>query len=215
MPVPLGVAPITFHWDRPDRKPFIASTRTEGAWDRAYLHSTAGVMLVLDDQLVFPYMGTSGTAPSGKKGMYTGGSIGLATLRRDGFASMDAGEKSGTLTTRPIRFKGGNLFVNFEAPQGELRVEVLTLEGKTYGPYSAENCIPLRGGSTKQRVTWKGAADVARASNKNVQLRFTLTNGSLYSFWITDDAYGASHGYLGAGGPGFAGVRDDGGHGQP
>ena len=29
----------------------------------------AGVFVVLDDQLVFPYMGTSGIAPGGKRGM--------------------------------------------------------------------------------------------------------------------------------------------------
>lgn len=206
----LGFSRDGFHWDRPDRRPFIASTRTEGAWDRAYLHSTAGVLLVLEDRLVFPYMGTSGIAPDGTRGMYTGGSIGLATLRRDGFASMEAGEKAGTLTTRPIRFKGDRLFVNFAAPRGELRVEVLTLDGKTYGPFSAENCIPLRGDSTRQAVTWKNADSLARAANKNVRLRFTLTNGALYAFWITDDPEGASHGYVGAGGPGFSGVRDDG-----
>ena len=68
----LGFSRDGFHWDRPDRSGFIVGSRTEGAWDRAYLHSTAGVFVVLDDQLVFPYTGTSGIAPSGKRGMYTG-----------------------------------------------------------------------------------------------------------------------------------------------
>ncbi len=171
--------------------------------------------MVLDDQLVFPYMGTSGIAPGGKRGMYTGGSIGIATLRRDGFASMDAGERPGTLTTRPIKFRGEHLFVNFSAPQGELRVEVLTLEGKNYGPFTSEKCVPLRGDSTRQRVVWDGVESLARASNKNVKLRFTLTNGSLYAFWVTPDANGASSGYVGAGGPGFAGLLDDGGKAAP
>jgi hypothetical protein len=140
--------------------------------------------------------------------MYSGASIGLATLRRDGFASMDAGEKPATLTTRPIKFSGEHLFVNLDAPQGELRVEVLTLEDKNYGPFTAANCVPLRGDSTRQRVTWRGVESLARASNKNVKLRFTLTNGSLYSFWVTSDPNGASHGYVGAGGPGFNGTLD-------
>src|SRR5690606_14660839 len=106
-------------WDRPDRSGFIKGARTEGAWDRGYLHSTAGVFVVLDDQLVFPYMGASGVAPDGSKGMYTGGSIGLAKLRRDGFASMDG---TGELTTRFLKFSGKHLFVN---SVGELRVELL------------------------------------------------------------------------------------------
>lgn len=204
----LGFSRDGFHWHRPDRSGFLAGSRTEGSWDRAYLHSTAGVFVVLDDQLVIPYMGTSGIAPSGKRGMYTGGAVGLATLRRDGFASMDAGEKSGTLTTRPLRFQGEHLFVNLDAPQGELRVEALTLDGKPYGPFTAENCVPLRCDSTRQRVTWRGAESLARASGKNVRLRFTLTGGSLYSFWVTPDTDGASYGYVAAGGPGFDGTLD-------
>ena len=204
----LGFSRDGFHWERPDRQAFIAGERTAGSWDRAYVHGTAGVCLVLDDKLWFPYTAFSGNAPDGKHGMYTGGSIGLATLRHDGFASLDAGEKTGTLTTRPLRFKGENLFVNFAAPQGELRVEVLTLDGKTYGGYSAATCVPLRGDSTRQRVTWKSGDNIARAKEKNVKLRFTLTNGALYSFWVTDDKNGASHGYVGAGGPGFSGTLD-------
>lgn len=204
----LGFSRDGFHWQRPDRRGFIVGSRSEGTWDRAYLHGTAGVFVVLDDQLVFPYTGTSGVAPSGKQGMYTGCSIGLATLRRDGFASMDAGDKPATLTTRPIKFQGDNLFVNYSAPRGELRVEVITLDGKSYGPFTLDKCQPLVGDSTKQRVAWRGVESLARAANKNVRLRFTLTNGSLYSFWVTSDPQGASNGYVGAGGPGFNGVQD-------
>ena len=120
----LGFSRDGFHWHRPDRGGFIVGSRTEGSWDRAYLHGTAGVFVVLDDQLVFPYTGTSGVAPSGKRGMYTGGAIGIATLRRDGFSSMDAGDKAGTLTTRLITFKGKHLYRAHATPAaqaGELR----------------------------------------------------------------------------------------------
>jgi hypothetical protein len=41
-----------------------------------------------------------------------------------------------------------------------------------------------------------------------VKFRFHLTKGSLYSFWVTSDENGASGGFVGAGGPGFNGVRD-------
>jgi hypothetical protein len=110
----LGFSRDGFHWRRPDRRPFIAASRKEGTWDRAYVHTTAGVCLVLDDKLWFPYTAFSGVAPDGSRGMYTGGAIGMATLRRDGFASMDAAEKPGTLTTRPVAFKGEHLFVNLD-----------------------------------------------------------------------------------------------------
>ena len=139
----LGFSRDGFHWHRPDRRGFIVGSRTEGSWDRAYLHSTAGVFVVLDDQLVFPYLGTSGVAPSGKRGMYTGAAVGLATLRRDGFASLDAEAQGGTLTTRLVSFGGKHLFVNVNDPKGELRVEVLDRDGNVIAPFTRENCVPV------------------------------------------------------------------------
>jgi hypothetical protein len=190
----LGFSRDGFHWDRPDRRGFIVGSRTEGSWDRAYLHSTAGVFVVLDDQLVFPYMGTSGIAPSGHRGMYTGGSIGLATLRRDGFASMDG---PGTLTTRPVKFKGDHLFVNVN---GELRVEVLDETNKVLLSSQA-----VSGDHTKAKVE---LPELGKMAGKPVRFRFHLARGSLYAFWVTPDEKGTSNGYIGAGGPAFNGVRD-------
>jgi predicted neuraminidase len=204
----LGFSRDGFHWQRPDRRGFITGARAEGAWDRAYLHGAAGVMVVLDDTLVFPYAGFSGQAPGGHRGMYTGGSIGLAMLRRDGFASMDAGDKEGALTTRPLKFKGKHLYVNLQAPEGELRAEVLDENNQVVAPFTAAACKPLQGDTTRQRVTWQGADSLAPVRGKPVKFRFLLRNGSLYSFWVTADANGASHGYVGAGGPAFDGVCD-------
>jgi hypothetical protein len=42
------------------------------------VHTTTGVFVVLDDQLVFPYCGYSGDAGDGRSDMYGGGAIGLA-----------------------------------------------------------------------------------------------------------------------------------------
>ncbi|MBV6497939.1 MAG: hypothetical protein CJBNEKGG_00153 [Prosthecobacter sp.] len=194
----VGFSRDGFHWQRPDRRPFIAATRTEGSWDRAYLHTTAGVCVVLDDQLVFPYCAFSGISPGGKRGMYTGASIGLARLRRDGFASMDG---PGELTTRPLTFQGRHLFVNVN---GELRVEALDEAGKVL-----RTSRTISGDHTKTHLRWNDGADLSALAGKPVKLRFHLAQGSLYAFWITDDANGASHGYIGAGGPGFKGVRDE------
>ncbi len=193
----LGFSRDGFHWDRPDRRGFINGSRTEGSWDRGYLHGAAGVFVVLDDQLVFPYMGTSGIAPSGHRGMYTGGSIGLATLRRDGFASMDG---TGELTTRPVRFKGQHLFANFT---GELKVEVLDEAGKVLRTTRAAS-----GDHTKLKLDWETEPGLSNLAGKTVKFRFHLQEGALYSFWVTPDPDGASFGYVGAGGPDFGGVRD-------
>jgi hypothetical protein len=129
--------------------------------------------------------------------MYTGGSIGLATLRRDGFASM---EGPGELTTRPVKFKGKHLFVNVD---GEVRVEVLDEAGKVI----RSSKVASRD-QTKLKIEWAVASDLSDQSGKNVKFRFHLTKGSLYAFWVTPDEKGSSNGYVGAGGPDFNGVRD-------
>lgn len=204
----VGFSRDGFHWDRPDRRGFIRGERTEGAWDRAYIHTTTGVFVVVGDKLVFPYCAYSGTASDGRKGMYTGGRIGLATLRRDGFASMDAADKTGRLTTRPVTFSGKHLFVNADTPEGVLRVAVLDDRGRTIQPFTLENCQAVSNDGTLTQVTWKGGSDLSILKNKPVRFQFELENGSLYSFWVSRDETGRSDGYVAAGGPGYPGTVD-------
>lgn len=198
----LGFSRDGFHWDRPWREPFIPSARTEGAWDKGYVHSPGGILFVVGDRLIFPYSGCSGTGPDGRKGMYAGQSIGLATLRRDGFASMGT-DNGGSLTTRPVTFLGQHLFVNHSSSGGELRVEALTSDGTV-----AARSEPVSGDSTRQAIQWEGGSSLAPLRGKPVRFRFHLTKGRLYSFWVSPDPGGASHGYLGGGSLEAHGTRD-------
>ncbi len=203
----IGYTRDGFHWHRPVRTPFIAASRKPGDWERAYVHSTGGVLLVVGDKLHIYYSGLSGDAPNGPD-MYAGGSTGVAFLRRDGFASMDAGDTEGGLTTRPLRFSGAHLFVNVEAPQGAVRAEVIDAAGKPIPPFTLQNSVAFTGDSTRQRLQWRGADSLAPLAGKEVRVRFQLRNGKLFSFWVTPDAEGFSRGYVAAGGPGLRGPVD-------
>ena len=145
-----------FHWHRPDRTPFLAGTAREGDWDRAYLHSAATVCTIVGDKLYFYYGGWSGKSPKLGGDMYAGGATGVAILRRDRFASLDAGESGGTLTTRPVTFRGSYLFANVAAPQGQLRAEVLDERGEVIATYSRANSVPCTADAARQLLTWKG-----------------------------------------------------------
>jgi hypothetical protein len=197
----VGFSRDGFHWHRPDRNRFISCTNRAGDWNARNVQSVGGCCLVVGDKLHFHMSGVE---------MQSGGksSTGLATLRRDGFASMDAGAAGGTLTTRPICFTGGYLFVNLDAPKGKLLVEVLDREGKIVEPFTTANCVPLAEDSTAAAVAWKGAPHLSTVAGSPVRLRFHLENGRLYSFWVSASAAGASGGYVAAGGPGFAGASD-------
>ena len=66
---------------------------------------------------------------------------------------------------------------------------------------------------TLRRVEWKGAKDLSALSGEPARFRFHLRLGELYSFWVSPDESGASHGYVGAGGPGYTSFVDTVGEG--
>ncbi len=121
---------------------------------------------------------------------------------------MDSLDDEGTLITRPVRFSGKYLFVNARSPQGELRAEVLDANGAVVEPFTRDRCEPVMADRTLQRITWKGAPDLSELAGKPVRFKFYLRLGELYSFWVSPDASGASHGYLGSGGPGYGSFVD-------
>ncbi len=204
----LGFSRDGLHWQRPDRRAFIASSRVKGTWNRGYLHSAGGVCLIVGDELYFYFGAWSGISPRFGEHMYAGGSTGVAILRRDGFASMDADTSTGSVMTPSIRYKGRHLFVNVNAKAGELRVEILDSNGQVIEPFSRESCIPVHSDSTIRGVTWKRGNDLSSLAGKPVRFKFYLSKGQLYSFWLSPDLSGASYGYVAAGGPGLAGSTD-------
>lgn len=201
-----------FWWHRPDRRAFLPVSEKHGDWNWGNVQSAGGCCLVVGDKLYFYVSGRAGVKGSMASGVST---TGLGVLRRDGFASMDAGSKEGTLTTRPVRFKGKHLFVNLDAAKGELRVEVLDEKSKVIEPFGRGSAGAMDGDHTLRGVGWEAANDLSALTGKPVRFRFYLKNARLYSFWVTPDVSGASHGYVAAGGPGFNGSTDTVGEGRP
>jgi hypothetical protein len=172
---------------------------------------------VVGDELRIYFTGFSGISPKNGTRPYAGSSTGLATLRRDGFVSMNGpGEAMrtveprirGTLTTRTVTFSGRRLFVNAKVKVGALRAEVLDPAGRPIEPFTLANCVPVTSDPTKQPVVWKHGGDLRGLAGKPVRLRFEMTSGELYSYWVSRDESGASRGYVAAGGPGFTGSTD-------
>jgi len=200
----VGFSRDGFHWHRPDRKRFLTVNPSKGAWNWGNVQSVGGCCLIVKDKLYFYVSGRALGDRFWDGNCHTG----LATMRRDGFASMNADNEFGMLTTRPVKFKGKYLFVNVDAPEGELWAEVLDLDGKVIQPFTKDNCNPIIGDTTLQQVFWKGVDSLSVLTGQVVRFRFYLKNGSFYSFWVSPDKSGASYGYVAGGGPGFVGPRD-------
>lgn len=210
----LGFSRDGFHWHRPWREAFIASTRKAGDWDRGYVQPGGGCCLVFENELRFYYSGFRGDPTrthekeAWNSGMYANACTGIATLRRDGFVSLDAVGKSGAVTTRPVMFSGQHLFVNVDACKGELRVEVLNPDGSVCSGFGGDECQPINTDGCKTRVTWKHNDSLATYAGKPVRFRFHLADARLYSFWVSESERGNSKGYLGAGSPDYPGHQD-------
>src|SRR4029077_188381 len=110
----VGFSRDGFHWDRGNRRAFLGVQQQVGSWNWANVQSAGGCCLVVGDRLYFYVSGRRGVPGTSDPGVC---STGLATLRRDGFVSMDhpaAGRRvervtalpPGTLITRPVQFSG-------------------------------------------------------------------------------------------------------------
>ena len=166
------------HWTREEGdRPAMLPLGPDGAWDDSMVF-TSTHPIKEGNTLKLYYGGFDDTH------MYPNnwhGKIGLATLRKDGFASLDAGAAEGTLTTRPLGGTNGPLHVNCNAAAGRLKVEVLDNAGQVVPGFGRDDCTALQSDTTDQIVTWTGGSDLP-ATSAPIRLRFILQNASLYSF---------------------------------
>lgn len=160
------------------RRPAALPNGPDGSWDAGCLF-TSSHPLVEGDTIKLWY--GAWDKDHRKPDAAITGRVGLATLRKDGFASLDAGHKTGTVTTRRLKGLGGRLSVNAMAKGGALAAEVLDAEGMVLPGYSRTECNRVSGNGIDQPVTWK-AHKTLPVSNKPMRLRFVFNNASLYSF---------------------------------
>lgn len=185
-----------------DREPFIPPGRIDdglvGVWDRMQMFATDPI--VRDDELWIYYSAlkwrddpyefnsdrsrrdpntlTRDEKSDQAEGM---GAICLAVLRRDGFVSLDAGAKPGTVTTKPFRWRGTELRINADIKEpGELRVEALGEQDQVLA-----TSHPLKGDQLHGAIRWSRGS-VKTLTNQTVRLRFTLRQASLYAYWLAE-----------------------------
>jgi hypothetical protein len=105
------------------------------------------------------------------------------TLRLDGFVSVSTPMSGGELITKPIKFEGSKLFLNFStSAAGEIRVELQDRDGNPIPGYTLEDSEPIFGDTVKRIVYWKNGTDVTKLTGKIIRLRFVMKDADLYSF---------------------------------
>jgi len=105
------------------------------------------------------------------------------TLRLDGFVSVAAPLSGGEVVTKPFRFTGRRLLMNYStSAAGSVRVEAQDAEGRPLPGFTLADAPEIYGDSIEQAVPWKGGADVAELAGKVIRLRFVIRDADLFSF---------------------------------
>ncbi|MBA4192319.1 MAG: hypothetical protein C0467_30480 [Planctomycetaceae bacterium] len=103
-------------------------------------------------------------------------------LRTDGFASVHAGADVGEMLTRPLRFTGKELAVNYATSAGgSLRVEIQNADGKAIPGFALADCRNMVGDAIEQKVTWAKNSDVSALAGQTVRLRFVMLEADLFA----------------------------------
>ena len=178
--VQLAVSRDLSSWQRlGNRVAFIDSSPIgAGAYDTANIKPPAAPVVRGDELWLYYTGGRFYGVVLDRPSHRLAGAICLAVLRRDGFISLDAGEQAGTIQTEPFKLPGTKLFVNVDALNGDLRIELLNGDGKVVAKSK-----PLTGDLLREPVTW-AEGNIADLKGQTASLRFTLRNGQFYSYWL-------------------------------
>jgi hypothetical protein len=123
--------------------------------------------------------------------------LGLAKLRRDGFASLDAGPvRRGIVVTRPLISPGTRLVVNARcASGGSIAAEVVNAHDQVVPGFARADCDVFTGDAVSHTFTWRGRASIPVESTDRApyphaengrlrKIRFYMDKAELYSFAI-------------------------------
>jgi hypothetical protein len=104
-------------------------------------------------------------------------------LRLDGIASAHAGYGGGELLTKPVRFQGGKLMLNYSTGAGGyVRVEARNRFGQPLPGFALDDAPELYGDAIAEEYRWKSGAEIGSAEGEPVQLRFLLKDADVYSY---------------------------------
>jgi hypothetical protein len=173
-----------YHWQRVGRREACLTLGGEGAWDSHWVVPALNPPELQGDRLRFWYNGASTKHGSGSAHIR---SIGLTSLRLDGFIAMEAGRKEGSLVTTDLPAQTAKrLEVNVRYPNGRFSVEVLDREGRPLEGYGVNECHIEGKDGVRLKVQWGERITVPASSEGYLKLRFNLYQGALFAYRWAD-----------------------------
>ena len=80
-------------------------------------------------------------------------------------------------------------------------MEILDDKGNVIPGLAKSDCKVVTGDNCKAKVEWTSGKTLASLKGQKIKVRFYLTDGDLYAFWISPESTGESQGYTAGGGP--------------
>lgn len=164
-------------WQR-QREEFIP-LGTPGEWDR-FNNAVGDAPVIIGDTMYFYYSGRTyrhgGYCPKGVQdtGPRTSG-IGLATMKVDRFASLEASFDGGRLTTKPMQWpRGKRLYLNAQCRWGKIRIDLRDGSGTT--SLAVADLEGLDGTEIPVPLPAVGGSDT-------LHVRIELTNARIYAMY--------------------------------
>jgi hypothetical protein len=148
----------------------------DGSWDDTMIFASPSWVEV-GDEWWFYYSGWDGPHGTTER---TGG-IGLAKIRKEGFVSIRGPRNGGVVCTRVLIWPGGDLQINANATQGELKVRVSSPLRRPLAGFDYEDGEAFTGDAIRHTVRWHGRS-LNELAGETIRLEFYLDDADLFSF---------------------------------
>lgn len=103
-------------------------------------------------------------------------------IPRHRFASVNAGARGGEFTTRPVKFAGDRLTLNYStSAAGSVQVELQDEAGRPLPGYTLADSVLFFGDELSEEVRWKSGEDLSLLAGKPVRVRFVLKDADVYA----------------------------------
>lgn len=162
------------HFDRTFMQALIRPGREERNWGDRGTMTAWGILPTADDEMSIYFS---------QHYRFDTHHLKRGVFRVDGIASAHADYEEGELVTKPLRFDGDELRLNFAtSATGSVRIEIQDAAGKPIPGHTLADAKELYGDDADKAYSWKSGGDVSPLKGKPVRLRFVLKDADVYAY---------------------------------
>ena len=161
------------NWDRPFLEAWVRPGLDAGNWTDRSNMTAAGIVETAPDEWSL-YLS--------EHYRHADNRLRRVTVRKQGFASMHADARGGEFTTKPLRFTGSRLLLNYStSAAGSVQIEMQDETGSPLPGFALADMRELYGDELEAVATWKSGASLKALAGKVVRLRVVMRDADLYA----------------------------------